>query len=121
VYVLYAIRKLLALLLAVTTASYLAINVLLVGVGAPLFLLLENTAYAVLYAIGLLAMMRSRIGSAYYVAALAWFNTGRVSRTIITPRGELGPLAAEHIPLLTLLASIALLSTLLAYRGQIRC
>ncbi len=101
----------LTLLLALLVAGYAGINV---AFKLPAFLVAENLALASGYALGLALHLRGR--GHLYTASLAWFNAGRVSRSIVSPTGELGSLAIQHLPLLALLAATAILSTLEASR-----
>jgi formate/nitrite transporter FocA (FNT family) len=108
-----AAGKALTLLLALLVASYVGIN--LMG-GLPAFLVGENLALAAGYALGLALHLRGR--GHLYTASLAWFNAGRVSRSIVSPAGELGSLALQHLPLLALLVLVGVLSTLEAARRR---
>ncbi len=102
----------LALALAVLAAGYVAVNPLLLTVGAPAFLVAENLAYAVAYAALLPGVARGSPRALAAAGALAMFNAGRVSRTVVTPSGQPGPLALEHVPLLALLLLVGALALL---------
>lgn len=108
-----AAGKALTMLLALLVAGYVGIN--LTG-GLPAFLVGENLALAAGYALGLALHLRGR--GHLYTASLAWFNAGRVSRSIVSPTGELGSLALQHLPLLALLVLVGVLSTLEAARRR---
>ena len=104
-----AADRAITLLLATLVAGYAGINV---AFKLPAFLIAENLALAAGYALGLLLHMKGR--GHLYIASLAWFNAGRVSRSIVSPTGELGSLALQHLPLLALLVMVGVLSTLKA-------
>lgn len=46
------------------------------------------------------------------LSSVAWFNAGRVSRSVITPYGELPRLWVPHLFLELIILIVALLSTL---------
>ncbi|MCE4601171.1 MAG: hypothetical protein F7C38_06360 [Desulfurococcales archaeon] len=102
--ILVALFRLATLLLVI---GYVAINFL---ADLPLFLIAENLIYAVVYA-GLLYLSATGNGYAYcLISAVAMFNAGRVSRSVVTPEGGLAELAVEHIPLLALILFVGLLA-----------
>ena len=106
------LRLALLALTVLLAAGYIGVDVVL---SLPRFLFYENIVYAVVYAVlGFLLVRGWRVAPVY--AAVAGFNAGRVSRTIVTPEGGLGALALQHVPLLALLLAAVILSVLLAYR-----
>ncbi len=106
-----ALRAALLALTALLVAGYVAVDALL---PLPRFLFYENIVYAVVYALLGYGLVRGRRVATLY-AAIAGFNAGRVSRSVVNPRGGLEPLAHQHIPLLSLLAAATVLAVLLAY------
>ena len=78
------------------------------------FLVAENVVLATLYAVGLLAFHAGSRWGALLVGVVALFSAGRVSRSIIGSRGEVGELAAQHVPLMLLDLAVGLLGVLLA-------
>ncbi len=105
------IRGVLLALTALLTIGYVAVDALL---PLPRFLFYENIVYAVAYALLGYGLARNRRVAPLY-AAVASFNAGRVSRSVVNPRGGLEPLALQHIPLLLLLVTAAILAVVLAY------
>lgn len=99
----------LTVLIALLVLGYVGINFM---AELPRFLVAENLALAAAYALALALHLRG--GGYLYTASLAWFNAGRVSRSIVSPTGEAGSLALEHVPLLALIAAVALTATLKA-------
>lgn len=109
------LKQALEALLALLILGHLAINI---TAELPRFLIAENLAKATLYAIGLYAIHKGLPWAPYYVAILASFGAGRVSRTVVDPYGRLGAagpdckpnpaMALGHIPLVAaeLLAAI---------------
>jgi hypothetical protein len=74
------------------------------------FLIAENISLAIIYII-LLVMIVEKGGVWFFATStIASFNAGRVSRSVITPEGEAGELAKEHVPLLSLILLIVVLS-----------
>ena len=102
-------------LLAILIIGYITINF---TADLPRFLIGENLLLAGVYI--LLAILVYTRGGAWYYAlsAIASFNAGRVSRSIVTPEGELAELAKEHVPLLLL---ILIVSVLAFYLGLAEC
>ncbi|MGQ4892228.1 MAG: hypothetical protein ACP6IP_07035 [Candidatus Njordarchaeia archaeon] len=94
--------KSLRYLLILLIVGYIGINFI-----APLppFLIGENITYAILYAFFLVYMERKGYENKTFalLATLLGFNVGRVSRSIVSPRGEIEYLALEHIPLISYL------------------
>lgn len=99
--------KLLRALVALLIIAYLGINLV-----APLsrFLVVENLVLAATYTGALIGLLKKMRKASVYLVLLAGFNAGRVSRSIVSPTGELGRLAAEHVPLLALILLVALLA-----------
>ncbi len=100
--------KALTLLLIV---GYVGINF---AADLPRFLVAENLLLAAAYAAGLYGVTHYGKPAFAYLALLAGFNAGRVSRSIVGPRGELGDLALEHVPLLLLILAVGVVSAYLA-------
>ena len=110
------LRTTLLALTILLVAGYIGVDLML---PLPAFLYYENIAYAVCYAVLGYAFARGRRVEPLYVL-LAGFNAGRVSRTVVTPEGSLGPLALQHVPLLAIVLAVAVLALLLIYRGDQR-
>ncbi len=83
----------------------------------PKFLIGENILYAILYSILLIELLKNTPYVQPVLLLVASFNAGRVSRSIISPRGEIGELAIEHIPLLTLILIVAFSALAIVLRG----
>ena len=93
--------------LVLLVIGYIVINFV---ADLPRFLVGENLLLAVVYLI-LAVLVYTRGGAWYYaLSVVASFNAGRVSRSIVTPEGELADLAKEHVPLLALILLIAVLA-----------
>ncbi len=103
------------LLIALLIVGYLGINF---TADLPRFLIGENIFYVVLYTIALIAIYRQLDWAQAYTILIAGFNAGRVSRSIISPRGEIGELAVQHIPLLSLIIIIAVLALYLEIKAR---
>ena len=110
--------ELLARYMAVATAVlYLAFDayVIAFSVGLPPFIVLENIVYAAAY--GVLALMfrdpRVRVAG----LAVAAFNLGRVSRSVVEADGSLAPLAAQHLPLIAWLALLTAVLAAASFKG----
>lgn len=103
------IDAILTVLVAFLILGYIGINFI---ARLPGFLIAENISLAIAYAVTLLLHLKGR--GYIYTASLAWFNAGRVSRSIVEATGELAPLAYQHIPLLALILLIAILASLKA-------
>ncbi len=102
-------------LLAILIVGYIVINF---TADLPRFLVGENLLLAGAYIL-LAVLVYTRGGAWYYaLSAIASFNAGRVSRSIVTPEGELAELAKEHVPLLLL---ILIVSVLAFYLGLVEC
>ncbi len=84
---------------------YGAANILL---NIPTFLKVENFLYILLYpALTYLYLKKNLSGP---LIALAFFNAGRISRTIVTPEGNLHDMAFNHIPVFALLLMLGFLA-----------
>jgi len=92
------LHMLIIALSALLAAGYLAINLV---APLPAFLIGENIVLASSYGAAALILYRGDCRVLPWLLFLSAFNAGRVSRSIITPTGELGVLAVEHVPLLT--------------------
>jgi len=92
------LHRLILALTAVLAVGYLGINL---AAPLPAFLVGENIVLASAYAAAALLLYRGDCRALPWLLFLSAFNAGRVSRSIVTPTGELGALALEHIPLLT--------------------
>ncbi len=104
----------LAALLALLIASYVGVNFV---ASLPGFVVLINIALAAGYALALYLHAAQSRGYVY-TASLAWFNAGRVSRSVVTPEGELAELALQHIPLLALIAATGVAAALRAVQEE---
>ncbi len=105
----------LEVLLAILIVGYIVINF---TADLPRFLVGENLLLAGAYIL-LAVLVYTRGGAWYYaLSAIASFNAGRVSRSIVTPEGELAELAKEHVPLLSLILLVAVLAF---YLGLVEC
>ncbi len=82
----------------------------------PLFIKYENVVYASLYIV--FTYLALRKGLYTPLLALTAFNTGRLSRSIVTSRGEIGEMTNEHIPLLILLVIYMLYVAYLMWREK---
>ncbi len=121
-----AARLALEALLVLLIAGHLAINLF---ADLPRFLVGENIVKAVLYAVGLYAVHRGLPWGYYYVAILAAFGAGRVSRTVVDPYGRLGAagldcepnpaMAYAHIPLVLAELAAAVLAALAGLRARV--
>ncbi len=98
---------LLKVLAGLTALAYIGVNFV---APLPKFLIAENIVYAILYIAGLILLDRMPVESRILLAGLAGFNAGRLSRSIISPEGELMPLSRDHIPLFILLLAILAIS-----------
>ncbi len=102
----------------VVLGSLLVLGYIGINFVAPLpgFLVAENIAWALLYAVATVLVLRGD-GRAYpLLTAISGFNAGRVSRSIVTPYGSLAPLALEHVPLLVVITAVLGLSLVLTVR-----
>jgi len=109
------IAKLQMLLIALLIIGYISINFI---ADLPKFLIGENLTYTVLYSIALIALYKQYDWAQIYTILVAGFNAGRVSRSIISPRGEVEELAKEHIPLFLLVLLIALISLYIEIKNK---
>ncbi len=106
------------------TAAFYGLTLLLVaghigilfGAELPRFLVYENIVLAALYSVGLAAAWRGQAWGYTLVAVVALFSAGRVSRSIVGSRGEVGELAVQHVPLLLLDLAVGLLALALRLR-----
>ncbi len=103
------------LLLVLLVAGYVGVNFM---ANLPVFLIAENLLYAFLYAVSLYLIHLNKRYSYTLASIVAAFNAGRVSRSVITPTGELAPLALSHLPLLLVIALVMVLSALRAARVE---
>jgi len=93
-------------------ALYIAFDALM-WQSLPAFIVAENLAYGAAY----LALAWRYWGPAPLAASIvAAFNAGRLSRSVLSPTGELAPLALEHAPVLLLSLAVALANALAYYR-----
>ena len=91
-------------LILLAILAYIGINFI---ADLPKFLIAENITLALLYILSLIAVEKNYPWVQPYTLLLSAFNAGRVSRSIISPRGEMQEKAKQHIPLLTLLLAIS--------------
>jgi len=101
--------RIIAAISLVLAAGYVGINL---ATQLPLFLVGENLVYASIYGSAGILLARGRCRVLPILLFASSFNAGRVSRSIVTPTGSLGVLALEHVPLLTALLAVAVLSLL---------
>ena len=102
-------------LIIVLIAAYIAINVF---ADLPRFLVAENIALALAYAASLVLILRGNSAGQPLTLFVSAFNAGRVSRSIVSPRGEIQELAVQHIPLLALILLVSIIAlVILASRG----
>ncbi len=106
--------KVLLALTAVLIAGYIGINF---AADLPRFLIGENLVLAAAYAVSAYALASGKPWAHPLLLFVSAFNAGRVSRSVVTPRGELGELAVEHIPLLAVILAVSLLSLYRLVRG----
>jgi hypothetical protein len=66
------------------------------------FLIIENIVLAILYTTSIAGVLKGHEWGYLLASITALFSAGRVSRSVISPRGEVGELALQHIPLLIL-------------------
>ncbi len=95
------------LLVLILIAGYVGINF---SADLPRFLVGENLLLAALYSAILLLIYRGSDWGQPLLLLVSAFNAGRVSRSIISPQGEIQELAKEHIPLLTLILLVSIIS-----------
>ncbi|WP_201783071.1 hypothetical protein [Pyrodictium occultum] len=101
------VDKVLTGLIVLLIIGYVGINLV---APLPRFLVGENIVLAVAYAAGLAWLLRGSRATYPYLVALAGFNAGRVSRSVVEPTGAPGRLAAQHVPLLLVVLLVALLA-----------
>ncbi|MCC6060595.1 MAG: hypothetical protein LM578_03585 [Desulfurococcaceae archaeon] len=92
-----------AVYIGFTVASYRSL---------PQFIVFENIGWVLLYTLCLLVLVYRE--EPLPLLAVASFNAGRVSNAIVTSTGDIGRLAIQHLPLLLLLLTLAILA---AYTG----
>ncbi len=109
------LKKALNILLALLVLGYIGINFV---ASLPAFLIGENITYAVLYGLILFLSYRNGYKNTYLLAltTILGINIGRVSRSIISPRGEVEYLALEHIPLISFLVLVLVTTLVIFYR-----
>ncbi|MCE4628228.1 MAG: hypothetical protein F7C34_03665 [Desulfurococcales archaeon] len=104
-----------AALIALLIIAYLAINLV---ADLPRFLIGENLALALAYAASLTLILRGYSAGQPLTLFVSAFNAGRVSRSIVSPRGEVQELALQHVPLLALILLVSIIAlVVLARRG----
>lgn len=112
------LERILNILLVLLVLGYIGINFI-----APLppFLIGENITYAVLYGLILYLSYKNGYKNTHLLAltTILGFNIGRVSRSIISPRGEIEYLALEHIPLISFLI-LVLVFTLVTFYNRLK-
>jgi hypothetical protein len=103
-------------LVVITIATYVGFTALSYR-SLPQLIAVENICWALLYTLCLLIL--TRWGSSLPLVAVASFNAGRVSNAIVTSTGDVGRLAIQHLPLLLLLLTLAVLAAYLElHRSQ---
>jgi len=100
-------------LIALLIAAYIGINL---GPDLPRFLIAENLTLAAAYTAVLYLILAGSQWGQPLTILLSAFNAGRVSRSIIGPRGEIGELALQHIPLLALILAVSIIALILTVR-----
>ena len=95
-------------IVTVVLASILSLMYIGVIFVAPLprFLVFENIVLAAVYISAAIYLYRS--GCPVPMLVISTFNLGRLSRSIVTPTGEVPPLALSHVPLFMLIFVIFL-------------
>ena len=104
--------------------AWLALTLLLVAghVGIifatelPGFLVAENLVLAAVYLAGVAGLLRGQAGLVLVAGVVALYSAGRVSRSIVSPAGQLGELWLQHIPLLLLDLAVGLLGAYIGCR-----
>ncbi len=91
------------ILIAVYGAAIFFLNI-------PLFLKLENFLYIILYPLFTYLHLKKNVSGP--LVALAFFNAGRISRTILTPDGRFHEMAFNHAPVFVLLVMLGVLALL---------
>ena len=93
-----------------TAIGYLVITIF---IPIPTFIKYENILYSTLYILfTYIAIKFSKVP----LISLIFFNVGRISRSIITPYGEIAEMAREHMPLLLFLVLYGLYVSYLIWR-----
>ncbi len=101
----------LAIISGLVLASYILVTAF---IPIPLFIKYENILLVFLYIMSIYLFNR---GTHWPLIILISFNIGRLSRSILTSRGEVAERATEHIPLLILLLIFLLYALYLTRRG----
>ena len=83
------------------STMYISINVF---IPLPVFLIFENLMLALLYVGSTIYLYRA--GCPVPLLVLSTFNLGRLSRSLISPTGDIPPLAASHLPLFILILAL---------------
>jgi hypothetical protein len=86
------------------------------GADLPRFLVAENLVLAAIYLAGVAGLLRGSRVAALVAGLVAVYSAGRVSRSIVSPEGQLGELWLQHIPLLALDLAVGLLGVYLGCR-----
>ena len=108
-------KKLILALVGFLMLNYVAIDLAhLLGFirNFPLFLFFENIFWFSLYAISSYCLLRNEAKGYLLLSSVAWCNAGRISRSVITPYGELPKLWMPHLFLEALILIVAVLATL---------
>jgi len=106
--------KVLVGVLVLLTVGYVAINFF---ADLPRFLVAENLLLAVVYGVLAYGVATGKPWAYPFTVFVASFNAGRVSRSIVGPRGEIGELAIAHLPLFAIIMLAALLALARLLRG----
>ncbi|BEP17942.1 hypothetical protein PYJP_12940 [Pyrofollis japonicus] len=96
-------------LLALLVAGHIGINFV---TELEKFLVAENLVLAILYVASIAGIWRGASWGYALVAIVALFSAGRVSRSIVGSRGEIGELAVQHIPLLAIDLIVGIIAVL---------
>ena len=108
------LEKTLSVLLALLILGYIGINFI---APLPAFLIGENITYAVLYGLILYLSYKRGYQNTHLLAltTILGINIGRVSRSIISPKGEIEYLALEHVPLISFLVLVLAVTLIIFY------
>jgi len=100
--------------IALLVLGYIAINI---AADLPKFLIAENLVLATLYTLAAALIATSHRAGQPLTLFISAFNAGRVSRSIVTPRGEIEELALQHVPLLALILVVSIIALAILARG----
>ena len=107
--------KLEAGIIALLIIGYIAINI---TADLPRFLIAENIALAIAYTATLALILKGSRAAQPTALLVSAFNAGRVSRSIITPEGQIADLAKEHTPLLATILLVSIIALTILTTGR---